>query len=360
MLKYNKLKWSELFEKISPIILNPKKSSITISLSKRFILFDFLNKITKNIEDDPHLNYLSILKYYKVLGNLLTGSIHELHRDRNKKYFKDFFIDNDLYILVKTDLERVYKINNKLNLTITKRGIIIYDNYKINDFNMLLLTTHSGTWVPENIKNKQLISNETRFLEEDIAIDRIYSDLVLKKSGIWIDNKMSRFACDYNRTPKRAIYNDHSESWIKKLWKTDLTKNEKQRLMKGYEEFYFILEQLIVTYKFNIIFDGHSMRDAKGRPDVSFGVKFVPDFYMPIIHHLKTEFADKQCFCDVELNAPYSGGHILERIHRKHPNVFTSSLEINKRLYMSKNRKKVKEDKILDLSEKIFKIFGNF
>ena len=153
MLKYNKLKWSELFEKISPIILNPKKSSITISLSKRFILFDFLNKITKNIEDDPHLNYLSILKYYKVLGNLLTGSIHELHRDRNKKYFKDFFIDNDLYILVKTDLERVYKINNKLNLTITKRGIIIYDNYKINDFNMLLLTTHSGTWVPENIKN---------------------------------------------------------------------------------------------------------------------------------------------------------------------------------------------------------------
>ena len=102
------------------------------------------------------------------------------------------------------------------------------------------------------------------------------------------------------------------------------------------------------------------MRDGKNRPDASFGVKFVPEFYMPIINHLKKQFSDKKNFCSVEFNAPYSGGHILKKLHNKYPNVFTCSLEINKRLYMSKKRTKVNEEKVGNLSHKIFGIFGNF
>ncbi|MBT5423908.1 N-formylglutamate amidohydrolase [archaeon] len=359
-MDYKKPKWTDLFEKISPLIIDPKTSSITIGLSKRFFLFEFLKKITKKIEDDPYLNFISILKYYKVLGNLLHGSIYELHRDRNKGYFKDFFIDLDLYNIVKSDIERVYEINKTLNMTITKKGVIIYDNYKHNQFNMLLLTTHSGTWMPKNIKEKQHISNQTRYLEEDIATDKIYSNMVLKKAGIWIDNKMSRFICDYNRGPNKAIYSKNSESWIKDLWKTELSKKEKDWVMKGYNEFYFILDQLIETHKFNIIFDGHSMRDGKGRPDISFGVKFVPNFYMPIVSHFKKKFAKMLCFCSVEFNAPYSGGYILQRFHNKYPNVFTCSLEINKKMYMSKNRKLVNEQKMNELSDKVFNIFADY
>lgn len=355
-----KFRIRELFEQLSPIILKPTYTSITIGLSKRFLIFQMLEKLTRKIEDDPYLNFISVLKNYKVLGKFLYGTLHELHRDRNKYYFKNFFIDKSLYELVKQDIEQVYHKNEKakdnIKLTITKRGVVVYDNYKKNQFNVLLTTIHSGTWMRKDIQEKQSISMHRRLLEEDIDTHKIYSSLVLEKGGIWIDNKASRFACDYNRDPARAIYSNRQEKWIRAVWKRKLTGEQRKWLMEGYHEFYFTLGKLIETYRFNIIFDGHSMKDAKGRPDISFGTKYIPKFYMPIVRSMQKKL-NNLGYNPVSLNVPYSGGYILQWLNSQFPDIFICSMEVNKRLYMVRNRRKIVKKNLEKLSKNIVCLF---
>jgi|TARA_Y100000310_G_C20694427_1_gene824468 N-formylglutamate amidohydrolase len=356
----------KLFEQISPILIDPKSSSITIGLSKRFLIFQILNKLTKKIEDDPHLNFISVLKNYKVLGKILDGTLYELHRDLNKLYFKNFFIDRNLYEHVKQDIEWVYhkceknkKLHEKIKkikLTITKRGVLVYDNYQKNQFNVLLTTIHSGTWMRQDIQEKQSISRKKRLLEEDIDSHKIYSNLVLEKGGIWIDNKASRFACDYNRNPSRSIYSNKSEKWIKKIWKEELSENQKRWLMEGYYEFYFTLGRLIGTYRFNIIFDGHTMKHKRGRPEISFGTKYIANFYMPIVRSMQRKMCNLK-YNPVSLNVPYSGGYILEWLSNQFPDVFICSMEVNKKLYMTRNRRKVIVKKLKEVSKNVTNIF---
>ena len=366
MEKPKKFKLREIFAKLSPILINPSPTSITIGLSKRFLIFQMLGKLTKRIEDDPYLNFISVLKNYKVLGKILDGTLYELHRDRNKLYFKNFFIDRDLYETVKQDIEWVYHKcekskglsdkKKKIKLTITKRGVIVYDNYKKNNFNLLLMTIHSGTWVPKNIQKKMKIMPEDRYLEEDIYTNRLYSRLVLEKGGIWIDNKQSRFACDFNRTLSRAIYQDGSEMWIDNLWVEKLDEGEIKQLHDSYHQFYFTLANLVDTYHFNIIFDGHSMKDGKGRANISFGVKPTPKFYMPVVLFMRKKL--KQLgYENVELNQPYTGSYIIRWLKSKFPQVFIFSAEINKKLYMSEDRKKVIKYKAEKLAKDITQIF---
>ena len=346
----------KIFEQISPILINPTATSVTVGLSKRFFMFQIIKRLTKRIEDDPYLNFISILKSYKVLGRFLNGTIYEFYRDRNKSYFRNFFIDKNLYEIVKSDIELVYDKNKDIKLTITKRGIIVYDNYKTSSFNVLLMTAHSGIWMPKDIEKKQALSKEDRLLEEDIDTHKIYSSLVLEKGGIWIDNKFSRFACDFNRPPDRAIYSNKSEKWIDEVWREELDEHQRRRLMTGYNEFYFTLGKLIDTYRFNIIFDGHSMKDGKNRPEISFGTKYIPKFYIPIVRSMQRKLINLG-YNQVLLNTPYSGGYILEWMNNKFPDIFIFSMEVNKKLYMAKNRKKVLNKKIVELSNNIKNIF---
>ncbi|HLG30337.1 MAG TPA: N-formylglutamate amidohydrolase, partial [Candidatus Brocadiales bacterium] len=313
----------------------------------------------QKIEDDPYLNFISVLKNYKILGSFLNGTLYELHRDRNNSYMRNFFIDKGLYAMVKADIEWLYSRGAKyreIMLTITKRGVIIYDNYKKNSFNVLLTTIHSGTWMRRDIQAKQSIAMEKRLLEEDIDTHKIYSSLVLKKGGIWIDNKASRFACDYNRTPERAIYSNRSEKWIKDVWKEPLSEKQRRWLMEGYNEFYFTLGRLIEAYRFNIIFDGHSMKDAKGRPEFSFGTKYIPKFYMPVVRSMQHKLS-RMNYGQVALNTPYSGGHILQWLNNKFQDIFICSMEVNKKVYMTKNRKKVIAKRLEQISKDITQIF---
>ena len=352
----NKNFLKEIFEKISPVLISPTTSSITLSLSKRFMLFTLLKKTAQKIEDDPYLNFISTLKYYKVLGKFLEGTIYEFYRDRNKAYFKDFFVHKDVYNRIKEDIKYVYNINKNVKLTITKEGIVVYDNYDKKAFNILLLTAHSGTFVPKHIEKKQNLSKENRMKEEDVDSDRLYCKLVLQKSGIWVDNKHSRFYCDLNRNLNRCIYTDDNNNNIKNFWKEELSKREINEIYSFYKMFYSILSKLIDTYSFNIIFDAHTMRDSKTRPDISFGTQYIPKFYLPIVKSMKFKIINIG-YNKVGINRPYGGGFILKWLSSIYPNRFIFSMEINKKLYMYHNRIKVKERKREKISSDLVNIF---
>ena len=144
----------KIMEGISPILIKPTTSSITISFSKRFFLFRLMDKLVEVVEEDPYLNFITLLKSYKILGRFLHGTLHQFYKYRNKLYFKTFFYDRELYGMVKKDIESLYPKYKDIKMTLTKRGVITYDNYKKNSFNVLLLTIHAGTWIPEAIEKK--------------------------------------------------------------------------------------------------------------------------------------------------------------------------------------------------------------
>ncbi|MFH1225304.1 MAG: N-formylglutamate amidohydrolase [Candidatus Diapherotrites archaeon] len=343
-------------EQMTPILIRPTATSITISLSKRFFIFQIARQLIRVIEDEPYLNFISFLKNYKVLRSFLTGSISDIYRDRNKSYFRNFFTDKSLYELVKSDLEWIYERNRDIRLTVMKNGLVIYDNYKKNKFNILLLTVHSGAWMPKGIGAKQILTKAERALEEDTEVQKVYGDLFLAKGGIWIDCKFSRFACDLNRAPGNAIYSKNSEKWAGDIWKQELSAAQRKGLMQVYDEFYFILGKIVDAYKFNIIFDAHSMKDAPDRAEISFGTKYIPKFYLPVIKSMRKKM-QKLGYRNVQLNAPYYGGHILEWLSGKFPDLFIFSMEVNKKLYLDGGRKKVDEKRMAELSGNITNIF---
>jgi len=361
-MKFRKFwkKSKDTFEEISPITIDPSTTSLTVGISRRFLLFKLFEKLQRKVEDNPQLNFLSNLRSYKLLGEVLTGTLHEFYRDRNNLYFKNFFVDEKLYEIVKDDLTWVHKHAKKrkddMKITITKRGVVIYDNYRPDQFNVLLMTIHSGTWMRSDIQKKQAISKEDRLLEEDISTQRIYGPIVLQKGGIWIDNKTSRFECDYNRDRNKAIYWDKSEEWLKKLWKQPLTKSEKEWLLEGYDEFYHTLASLIRSYHFNIIFDGHSMKDGPDRPEFSFGTQYIPKFYMPIVQAMLEKLYSIG-YDDVAFDKPFSGGHILQWMKQKFPDRFIFTIEVNKKLYMTKDRTRVLEQNLEKVSKDVASIF---
>ncbi len=348
----------EFLENISPVLIRPTSSSLTIGISKRFFLFKLMNRLVNLIEEEPHLNFISVLKSYKIFGKLLTGTLHEFHRDRNRLYFKNFFDGIELYELVKRDLEYLHPKYKDINLTITKNGVIIYDNYKKNSFNVLLLTIHSGTWVPEKIKKKQLVTEKDRRLEEDRDTHRIYSKLVLEKGGIWIDNKKSRFVIDFNRGIERAVYDNYNirRGKYSDVWKELPSKSEYKEIFNSYREFYFMLSTLVNTYKFNIIFDGHSMKDLPGRPNISIGTRYIPNFYIPIATSMQRKMIGLG-YSPVLLNTPYGGGYILRWLSTKYPDMFIFSMEVNKKLYMNRDRTVSVNKKLEKLSLDLVNIF---
>ena len=337
-------------------IVQDKKPEMKTN-ANRFFLFDLMGKIGRVIEEDIHSNFVALLRAHRFLGRILNGKLKEFYQDRNKIYFKKFFLDAKLYKLVKADIEYLYPQYPDVKMTITKRGVIIYDNYQKNVFNVLLLTIHSGIWVPMEIEKKLNISEEERFKEEDVDTNKLYCPLVLEKNGIWIDNKQSRFVVDFNRDLGDAIYSEKSEDWLDIVWKESLTKKEMDGIHRSYREFYFTLAKLLDSYKFNIIFDGHSMRDKTGRPNISFGTKYIPNFYMPIVKSMQRKMASLE-YSPIALDNPYQGGNILNWLSLKFPNLFIIAMEINKKIYMNKDRMKSIKYKIKKIAKDLTEIFN--
>lgn len=327
------------------------------SLTKYYSLFleEFQN-IQEKIESTPHLNFLSLLQTYKIVIEVLDGTVAYFHRNRNQIWFKHFFPDEELYNLVKEEIKLVNARFPNVKLTITKEGTLIFDNYKKNKFNILALTVHNGHWMPKHIQDLQRITKEQRYYEEDIGTNCIYGPLALIKGGIWINVCQSRFVCDYNRSIERAIYTNNSEKRLKNIWKSPLKASDREYILSRYKNFYFVLNKLIDTHRFNIIFDGHSMVNERNRPPISFGIKYVPKFYLPIVNVMRMTF-QQNTKIRIHINKPYSGGQIPRHLSEKFPDVFIFSMEINKSMYMDHKHMKMDYFKARKMQENLIRMF---
>ena len=114
---------------------------------------------------------------------------------------------------------------------------------------------------------------------------------------------------------------------------------------------------LITAYHFNVILDAHSMTDAPDRPEISFGIEFIPKFYMPIVKSMQRSLA-KKGYKEVKFNIPYKGGYILQSLKEKFPNAFTCAIEINKKVYMMKDQIHTDEHKVSKVKKDLYSLFN--
>ena len=77
---------------------------------------------------------------------------------------------------------------------------------------------------------------------------------------------------------------------------------------------------------------------------------------MPVVRSMLNKMK-RLGYPETAYNKPFSGGHILEWLHHKFPDVFIFSIEINKKLYMNKAGNKSIQSKINKLSKNLNQIF---
>ena len=142
---------------------------------------------------------------------------------------------------------------------------------------------------------------------------------------------------------------NNQEKMLRKVWKQELNEKQKDIILDSYRHFYYVLSRLINTYRFNIIFDGHAMRDKDNRPNLSFGTKYVPGFYMPIVNAFRQRLK-KLGYTDIRINDPYKGGYILNFLSCKFPDVFILSMEVNKKIYMKPDELTLLKKKVETIS----------
>ncbi len=98
------------------------------------------------------------------------------------------------------------------------------------------------------------------------------------------------------------------------------------------------------------------MKDGDGRPEISFGVEFIPTFYMPVVWSMRRKL-QTMGYQEVEFNTPYKGGNIIRWMHNRFPDVFVFSIEVNKKLYMTDNEEVADRHKVEVLAQSLRSLF---
>jgi hypothetical protein len=110
---------------------------------------------------------------------------------------------------------------------------------KIDDYvPFACAAVHDGHQFSKDLWEKCCHTDYDRWYEEDPCTADMISGL-----PITLVARDSRFEYDLNRAPKNAIY---ETAWGKKLWKTPLTEQEKQRALDKHENFYRVVLALVI------------------------------------------------------------------------------------------------------------------
>ncbi len=113
---------------------------------------------------------------------------------------------------------------------------------------------HDGHQFRKSLWENCLHTEYERWYEEDPCTKQMVNSFPIVIAGC-----DSRFEYDLNREPEHAIYED---AWGKRLWKKNLSKEEKKASLQKHTNFYRVVHELIskleTDFKKVIVFDMHS------------------------------------------------------------------------------------------------------
>jgi len=207
---------------------------------------------------------------------------------------------------------------------------------KIDDYvPYVCAAVHDGHNFDKGLWSKCLHTEYDRWYEEDPSTGTMISLL-----PITIIAHDSRFEYDLNRDPKDAIYDS---AWGKKLWKTPLTEEEKQRALEKHENFYKVVLQLIVKleelFDTTVFYDLHSYnykRWDRKVPVFNLGTsnvdqvkyKIAIDQWKDILNKIELPIEQK---ITCEINDVFQGnGYFLKYVTANSVNTLVLATEISK------------------------------
>lgn len=113
---------------------------------------------------------------------------------------------------------------------------------------------HDGGNFRDELKLKTLLSDYERWYEEDPFTAEFISSMPIVLAG-----QDSRFEYDLNRGPDSAIYDT---AWGKKVWKKNLTRQEKKRSLQKHTNYYRVtyalIKKLEELFDSCVVYDMHS------------------------------------------------------------------------------------------------------
>src|SRR5690606_15764374 len=179
---------------------------------------------------------------------------------------------------------------------------------------------HDGHSIAPSLRSNMLLSEHERMREEDPYTAEMINFPV---NRIVVDN--SRFMVDLNRPRDRAIYRSPNDAWGLAVWATKLTQEQEEEILTFYDTFYSevkkVLLDLIQSYGYFIVLDGHSYNHRRKdpyieaisseNPEINIGTANNISKWKPIIDTFidslsKTTIDDH--FPDVRENIKFKGG----------------------------------------------------
>jgi len=185
---------------------------------------------------------------------------------------------------------------------------------------------HAASRVRPELIDALAVSPEDRYREEDP-----YTDLFIQDFPIQIKSMDSRFEYDVNRDFEHAIYDEHKKTWGLRIWRRELTDEERKESLAKHQEFHdlmdIITDYLLRQNKYAVIFDIHSYCYQRERlnlwyedekPEINVGTKAVNRArFGPLIdsfmNDLKIIDIDNRSIRVLE-NAIFNGGFLSRRL----------------------------------------------
>lgn len=205
------------------------------------------------------------------------------------------------------------------------------------------IAMHAGDRLRPDIQDALAVSPQDKYREEDP-----FTDLFIRDFPIQIICRDSRFEYDVNREYQRGIYDEHKKTWGLKVWKHDLTAEQRAQSLAKHQEFHDLLD-IITSFMLQhnqraVLFDMHSycyQRETRqawyedDKPEVNVGTKAVNrELFGEMIHNFMQDLAtirvDSKPVRVLE-NDIFFGGHLSRRLSAKHyERVLVLALEFKK------------------------------
>jgi len=194
---------------------------------------------------------------------------------------------------------------------------------------------HNGNQFRKELWNNCIHTQYERWYEEDPATKTMIQSHPIVIAGI-----DSRFEYDLNRPPEAAIYDD---AWKKKLWRSSLSKETKQKSLSKHHNFYKVVHALIQKieslFEVAIVYDMHSynwMRWDREVPTWNLGTSNVDENRFGVDIESWREILEKTPFNNgivstSKINDTFQGnGYFLKYITQNFKNTLVLATEVAK------------------------------
>jgi len=205
------------------------------------------------------------------------------------------------------------------------------------------VSMHSGHQVRKEILEILAVSEEDRYREEDLYTDRFIANFPIRIHAL-----DSRYEYELNRNPYRALYDFDKPQWGMKVWKREVTEDERALSVKKHREFHKLLEmvcQYLLTQRSHaLLFDMHSycyQREEKQtwqedeRPEINIGTGAVNrEIFEPAIACFKSNLRRTKIYDSplrISENEIFFGGYLSRHLSRiYHEQLLVLAIEYKK------------------------------